>query len=51
MNDISFVKRATVEEHAGTTHHLPDINVTLANNETDFIIRYVSHTNDYINTT
>lgn len=31
--------RATVESHLDNLHHLPDIVITIANNDTDFVIR------------
>ncbi len=39
MNGFFVFCRATMESHLDTPYNVPDVVVTIANNDTDFVIR------------
>lgn len=41
MKGFFLILRATMESHLDTPYNVPDVGVTIANNETDFVIRWV----------
>jgi len=39
MKGFFLILRATMESHLDTPYNVPDVVVTIANNDTDFVIR------------